>query len=76
MPSPRSIREGEPVITIQADQIRPGDVVEYHGERHLVCEVQRRQGAAWAVARDGSGWAIALGRQPLRVRRPGLRRAA
>ena len=38
------------MITIQADQIRPGDIVEYHGERHLVCDVQRRQGAAWAVA--------------------------
>jgi transposase len=60
---------GGAVIIIQADQVRPGDIVEYHGERHLVCDVQRRHGAAWAIACDGSGWAIALGRQPLRVRR-------
>jgi hypothetical protein len=61
--------KGGTVIIIQADQVRPGDVVEYHGEPHLVCDVSWRLGAAWPVARDGSGWAIALGEQPLRVLR-------
>jgi hypothetical protein len=61
--------KGGTVIIIQADQVRPGDVVEYHGEPHLVCDVGRRQGGAWAIARDGAGWAIALGEQQLRVRR-------
>ncbi len=57
------------MIIIQADQIRPGDVVEYHGVAHLVSDVDRRRGGAWPVARDGAGWAIALGAQPLRVLR-------
>jgi hypothetical protein len=56
------------VVIIQADQIRPGDIVEYHGVRHLVSEVRRARGAAWPVACDGTGWAIALGTQPLIVR--------
>jgi hypothetical protein len=56
------------VVIIQADQIRPGDIVEYHGVRHLVSEVRRERGSAWPVACDATGWAIALGTQPLIVR--------
>jgi hypothetical protein len=56
------------VVIIQADQIRPGDIVEYHGVRHLVSEVRRDRGSAWPVACDATGWAIALGTQPLIVR--------
>jgi hypothetical protein len=56
------------VVIIQADQIRPGDIVEYHGVRHLVSEVRRGHGSAWPVACDATGWAIALGTQPLIVR--------
>jgi hypothetical protein len=56
------------VVIIQADQIRPGDIVEYHGVRHLVSEVRQGRGASWPVACDATGWAIALGTQPLIVR--------
>ena len=56
------------MVIIQADQVRPGDIVEYHGVRHLVSEVRHQRGAAWPVACDASGWAIALGTQPLVVR--------
>jgi len=45
---------------IHADEIRPGDVVEYGGERHAVRLVDRRPGWAWPIASDGEGWAIAL----------------
>jgi hypothetical protein len=61
-------RKGGVVVIIQANQIRPGDIVEYHGVRHLVSEVRRQHGAAWPVACDAAGWAIALGTQPLLVR--------
>ena len=56
------------MVIIPADQVRPGDIVEYHGVRHLVSEVRRVRGAAWPVAIDATGWAIALGTQPLIVR--------
>ena len=48
---------------IHADEIRPGDIVEYHGQNHFICRVDRGDGAAWPVASDGTGWAIALGRE-------------
>ena len=56
-------------MVIRADHIRAGDIVEYGGERHLVTEIRRAAGAAWPVACDGAGWAIALGSQRLVVRR-------
>jgi hypothetical protein len=55
---------------IHADELRPGDIVDYHGERHVICRIDRSDGAAWPVASDGTGWAIALGREPLLVQRP------
>lgn len=56
-------------MIIKAEQVRAGDIVEYGGERHLVTEVRHPCGAAWPMACDGAGWAIALGAQPLVVRR-------
>jgi hypothetical protein len=47
---------------IHADELRPGDVVEYGGELHSVRRVDRRPGWAWPIATDGNGWAIALDR--------------
>lgn len=46
--------------TIHADELQPGDVVEYGGQRHAVCRVDRRPGWAWPIASDDTGWAIAL----------------
>jgi hypothetical protein len=59
-------------MVIAADQVRAGDIVEYCGVRHLVTEVRCPSGAAWPLACDGTGWAIALGAQPLVVQRPQL----
>ena len=56
-------------MIIEAEQVRPGDIVEWHGVPHVVSEVRRPCGAAWSMARDASGWAIALGSQPVEVRR-------
>ena len=57
-------------MVIRANNLRAGDIVEHAGERHLVTEIRRSAGAAWPVACDGAGWAIALGSQLLVVRRP------
>ncbi len=47
-------------MTIHADEIQRGDVLLYDGcERRIVC-VDRRDGWAWPIAIDGSGWAVAL----------------
>jgi hypothetical protein len=54
---------------IHADELRPGDIVEYHGVCHVVRRIDRSDGAAWPVASDGTGWAIALGREPVLVER-------
>jgi hypothetical protein len=57
------------MITIFADELRPGDVVDYHGRPHRVACIDRRDGWAWPVAFDGTGWAIALGRELVLVTR-------
>ena len=57
------------MITIHADEIRPGDVVEYSGESHLVSRVHQRDGAAWPVACADDGWAMALGNELVVVHR-------
>ena len=57
------------MTTIHADEIRPGDVVAYDGEQHRITEVELREGWAWPVAADGTGWAIALGHQLVDVHR-------
>jgi hypothetical protein len=56
-------------MVIAAEQLQAGDIVEYGGARHLVAEIRRPCGAAWAVAVDHDGWAIALGSQRLRIER-------
>ena len=58
------------MIEIRADELRSGDIVEYHGERHVVLRIDRSDGAAWPVASDGTGWVIALGQEPVLVQRP------
>jgi hypothetical protein len=46
---------------MRADVVRPGDVVDYHGELHHISRVELRDGWAWPVACDDAGWGIALG---------------
>ena len=48
------------MIQIHADEIRPGDIVEYGGHLRRVSHVDRRAGWSWPVAGDDTGWAIAL----------------
>ncbi len=48
-------------MTINALEVRVGDIVDYHGEHHQVENVVRFDGWAWPVASDGAGWAMALG---------------
>jgi hypothetical protein len=60
------------MTTIRADELKPGDVVAYDGRNRRITRIDRRDGWAWAVATDDSGWAIALGRQLIAV----LQRAA
>lgn len=57
------------MVTIHADDLRPGDVVEYRGELHRVAHIDRRSGWSWAVAFDDAGWAMALGHELVRVDR-------
>jgi hypothetical protein len=56
-----SRKEGTDMKTIGAYEVRPGDIVVYHGEQHEVHHVDRKAGWAWPVASDGTGWAMALG---------------
>ena len=56
-------------MKIPADEIKPGDIIEYHGTAHRVSHVDRRAGWAWPVAFDDAGWAIALGHGLIAVRR-------
>ncbi len=57
------------MTTIHADELQPGDVVAYDGQRHVITDVERRDGWAWPIAADGTGWAIALGHQLINVQR-------
>ncbi|HWM18368.1 MAG TPA: hypothetical protein VNO51_01680 [Ilumatobacteraceae bacterium] len=52
---------------IFADELQPGDVVEYAGRLHTVSHVERRAGWSWPIAADGTGWAIALGHNLVNV---------
>jgi hypothetical protein len=49
------------MTTIHADDLEPGDVIRYDGCVHTITHVDRRDGWAWPIAADGTGWAIALG---------------
>ena len=55
------------MTTIHADELRTGDIVDYMGTPHRVAHVDRHAGWAWPVAYDDSGWAIALGEQPVQL---------
>ncbi len=57
------------MTTIHASELRPGDIVMYHGESHRVAAVERHAGWAWPVAFDATGWAMALGDDTLVVDR-------
>jgi hypothetical protein len=57
------------MTTIYADDLQPGDVVDYDGHPHHVAHVDRRDGWAWPVAFDDAGWAIALGHDLVAVHR-------
>jgi hypothetical protein len=56
-------------ISISANQLRAGDIVDYDGRWHRVTDVARRVGGAWPIAVDGTGWAMALGDRAVNVRR-------
>ena len=55
--------------TVRPNDLRPGDIVDYRGERHLVSHVEYRDGWSWPIATDDTGWAIALGPDPVVVHR-------
>jgi hypothetical protein len=57
------------MTTIYADDLQPGDVVDYQGHLHQVVHVDRAAGWAWPVAFDDSGWAMALGHHLVAVHR-------
>jgi hypothetical protein len=54
-------------ISIHADELRPGDLLDYGGRPHRITDVIRRTGFSWPIAVDGTGWAMALGERPLSV---------
>ena len=66
---PPSIGGELTMTTIHADDLQPGDVVDYHGHPHQVTHVDRRDGWAWPVAFDDAGWAMALGHDLVAVYR-------
>ena len=47
-------------ISVHADELRPGDVLDYCGHAHRIVDVVRQPGWSWPIAVDGTGWAIAL----------------
>ena len=62
------------MTTIFADDLQPGDVVDYHGELHRISHIECCEGWAWPVAYDDAGWAMAIGHDPVDVRRRTRRR--
>jgi hypothetical protein len=57
------------MTTIAADKLQPGDVVIYGGHRRRITRVDRRDGWAWPIAADDTGWAIALDHHLIAVHR-------
>jgi hypothetical protein len=57
------------MTTIHADELQPGDVVVYDGHNHKITRVDRRDGWAWPIAADDTGWAIALDHHLIDVHR-------
>jgi hypothetical protein len=60
-------RETDSTMTIHADELQPGDIVDYHGEPHRVSHVDCHMGWSWPIAFDDAGWAMALGHDPVVV---------
>jgi hypothetical protein len=58
------------MTTIHAEELRPGDVVDYQGQRHVVRRIHRQRSSSWPVACDDAGWAMALGHTLIAVHRP------
>lgn len=56
------------MTTTHPGEVRPGDVVVYDGEPHQIIRIERHQGWESPIACDGSGWAIALGRDLIVLR--------
>ena len=56
-------------ISVHADELRPGDVLDYGGQTHRITDVVLRSGWSWPIAVDGTGWAIALDRRLVTVAR-------
>jgi hypothetical protein len=40
---------------IHADELQPGDIVDYHGEPHRVSHVDCHMGWSWPIAFDDAG---------------------
>jgi hypothetical protein len=57
------------MTTIHADHLQPGDVLEWGGRNRTITAVDRRDGWAWPIAVDGTGWAIALDHRLIHVHR-------
>lgn len=55
--------------TVHADELQPGDVVVYDGQHHQIARVDRRDGWAWPIAADDTGWAIALAHDLIDIHR-------
>jgi hypothetical protein len=56
-------------MMIHTDELRPGDAFDWDGHVHMITFVERRDGWAWPIAVDGTGWAIALGHHLIDVDR-------
>ena len=57
------------MTTIHAHELQPGDVLVHDGCDRRITRVDRRDGWAWPVAADGTGWGIALGDDVIHVHR-------
>jgi hypothetical protein len=57
------------ITTVHADELQPGDIVVYDGHAHQIARVDRREGWAWPIAADDTGWAIALAHEPICIER-------
>jgi hypothetical protein len=65
----RATKETTAMRAIHADEPQPGNVVVYDGRNHQITRVDRRDGWAWPVAADDTGWAIALDHALIDVQR-------
>jgi hypothetical protein len=66
----QALNAAKAMTTIHAHEVQPGDTFMYNGHNRQITRVDRREGWSWPVAADDTGWAIALGRNLIEVRRP------